>query len=369
LADQEKWNTDERGVLVGMSGGVDSSVAALILREQGYRVVGVTLRLWTDPASRDERTCCSPEAVHRAKAVAHRLGVPHLIVDAGDGFYSQVVQYFVDEYGEGRTPNPCVKCNSRVRFGLLLNIAYRLGLARIATGHYARFMGEPPGLARGADRSKDQSYVLAEVDPGLLRQTIFPLGEMTKGEVRTMAAHAGLEGHSTPESQEICFIPDDDHRRFLRERLGERPGPIVDQEGRQLGRHSGVYNFTIGQRKGLGIASEDPLYVVGLDAERREVVVGPVAEIGAGRITVGGPVYHRPGIVGRPTIQWRSSGGAVPAHLADPETIVLEEPATGVSPGQTVVVYDGETVVMAGTILSTEQWASVSPEALPGGEE
>ena len=369
MADQKKQGVDERGVLVGMSGGVDSSVAALILKERGHRVVGVTLRLWTDPASRDERTCCSPEAVHRAKAVAHRLGIPHLIVDAGDSFYGRIVQYFVDEYGEGRTPNPCVKCNSRVRFGLLLNIAHRLGLVRIATGHYARFTGEPPGLARGADRRKDQSYVLAEVNPELLRQAIFPLGEMTKAEVRTMAADAGLEGHSAPESQEICFIPDDDHRRFLLERLGERPGPIVDQEGRQLGRHSGTYNFTIGQRKGLGIASENPLYVVGLAAERREVVVGSVADIGAGKITVGDPVYHRPGVLGRPTVQWRSTGGAVPAHLTDPETIVLEEPATGVSPGQTAVVYDGESVVMAGTIRSTEGWTAARQEAREKGEK
>ncbi len=198
-----------------MSGGVDSAVAAMLLKRQGFRVVGVTLKLWSDPSSRDERSCCSPEAVSRARRTAHSLGIPHLTIDASEAFYREVVGYFVEEYGKGTTPNPCTKCNARLRFGVMLETAARLGLSRIATGHYARLGGSPPGLIRGVDRSKDQSYVLAEVTPETLRRVVFPLGEMNKTEVRAMASEAGLEGHGVPESQEICFVADDDHKRFL----------------------------------------------------------------------------------------------------------------------------------------------------------
>ncbi len=363
---------DEEGVLVGMSGGVDSAVAAMVLKKKGLRVVGVTLRLWSDPGSRDGRSCCSPEAVDRARRTAHSLGIPHLTVDASEAFHREVVGYFVEEYGKGRTPNPCTKCNARLRFGLMLEIAERLGLSRIATGHYARLGGSPPGLMRGLDRSKDQSYVLAEVPPEMLRRVVFPLGRMTKMEVKGMASEAGLEAHGVPESQEICFVADDDHKRFLRERLGDRPGMVVDREGRQIGRHSGTYNFTVGQRKGLGIASPAPLYVVGVEVERALVVAGSAEECQVGEVVLEGLVRHRPGSVGPATIQVRSSGPAVPARLpedervaeevprADQVSILLGEPASGVAPGQTAVMYDGETVVLAGTIRSTVRWADRS---------
>ncbi len=219
------------GVLVGMSGGVDSAVTAMLVKEQGFRVVGITLRFWNDPRVADERSCCSPENVRRARRVAHSLGLPHISVDARSAFYDSVVEYFVAEYARGRTPNPCAKCNSRIRLGLLVDVAGRLGLERVATGHYARLVGSPPRLARGVDQSKDQSYVLAEVAPEILERMVFPLGEMRKPDVRALAAEAGLEGHSAPESQEICFVPDDDHRGFLAERLGELPGDIVDTSG------------------------------------------------------------------------------------------------------------------------------------------
>jgi tRNA-uridine 2-sulfurtransferase len=362
MPERDRQYTDEQGVLVGMSGGVDSAVAALVLRDQGYRVVGVTLRLWSDPLSVDERACCSAEAVDRAKGVAHSLGIPHLIIDARDAFREQVVRYFVEEYGRGRTPNPCMKCNSRLRFGLLLDIARRLGLGRVATGHYARLLGEPPSLHRGVDTEKDQSYVLAEVAPEVLRHVLFPLGVMRKPEVRARAAEAGLPCHAAPESQEICFVPDDNHRRFLRERLGVRPGAVVDLRGREIGRHTGTYNFTIGQRKGLGIAAEEPLYVVSVAAEREQVVVGSANDLAVGRITISQIVYHRRVAGEARAVQWRSSGGALPAHLADEETIVLERPATGVSPGQTAVVYDGEAVALAGTIQCTEAWRGAEHE-------
>ncbi|MBC7294609.1 MAG: tRNA 2-thiouridine(34) synthase MnmA, partial [Thermoleophilia bacterium] len=229
--------------LVGMSGGVDSSVAALLLRERGLTVAGVTLRLWSPSEDAGDKSCCSPAAVRRARLAAHNLGIPHFTVDAVSLFGESVVEYFVAEYAAGRTPNPCAKCNARLRFPLLRNLADRLGLAWVGTGHYARLTGEPPRLARGRDRRKDQSYVLAEVDPSLLERCVFPLGEMTKRQVRHLAAERGIVGYEAPESQEICFIPDNNYRRFLRTRLGDRPGLIVDTQGEMRGRHRGTYGF------------------------------------------------------------------------------------------------------------------------------
>jgi tRNA-specific 2-thiouridylase len=301
-------------------------------------------------------------------------------VDASQAFYSQVVEYFVEEHRMGRTPNPCAKCNARIRFRLMLDLADRLGLRWIATGHYARLMGDPPYLARGVDRGKDQSYVLAEVSPDILSRAIFPLGGMTKVKVRALAAEAGLEGHAAPESQEICFVPDDDHRRFLRGRIGEHPWSIVDGSGRVVGRHSGTYNFTVGQRKGLGIAAPEPRYVVGIDAGRCEVVVGEASQAAVGAVTIGHLTRHRPGPVGQGYSQLRSAGRVVPAHLislepADPISsreaevmMVLEEPAYGVAPGQTAVFYDREVVALAGTITSTSRWGDRAGGASPHRE-
>jgi tRNA-specific 2-thiouridylase len=343
-----------RGVAVGMSGGVDSAVTALLLQEQGYRVVGVTLRLWSDPEVHDERACCSPETAERAKSVAHHLGVPHLVVDAVEEFRDKVVEYFVAEYARGRTPNPCAKCNSRLRFGLLMSVARRLGLEAVATGHYARLVGEPAVLARGVDSAKDQSYVLAEVSPDTLRQCIFPLGTMTKAEVRAVAARAGLAQRISPESQEICFVPNDDYRSFLRERIGERPGAVVDISGRPLGRHAGTYNFTIGQRKGLGIGFHEPLQVVALDAQQALVVVGPAGAGKVGSLELTDVTVHQAVMGGPVCVQLRSQGRPVAARVENGQRVVLERPESGVAPGQTAVVYDRDRVVLAGTILSTE---------------
>jgi len=353
---------DPMGVLVGMSGGVDSAVAALLLQKQGYRVVGVTLSLWNDAHSGGEKSCCSPETVRRARRVAHRLGIPHLTIDASATFAENVVSYFVEEYGAGRTPNPCAKCNSRVRFGLMVDIAQRLSLSWVATGHYARLLGEDRVLARGVDESKDQSYVLAEVDGAVLRRVLFPLGGMTKREVRRLAADAGFEGHGMPESQEICFVADDDHRRFLRERLGDRPGNIIDRSGHRLGGHTGAYNYTIGQRKGLGVPSAGPLYVVEIDAERAEVVVGAAVDLDADLITVGALTWHQPPPSGPVFLQVRSSGTPLIGRLLEDDpgagtqssaTVMLEGAARAVALGQTAVVYRDEQVVCAGTIFAT----------------
>jgi tRNA-uridine 2-sulfurtransferase len=367
---------DPLGVLVGMSGGVDSSVAALLLRGQGYRVVGVTLSLWNDPHSGGERSCCSPETVRRARRVAHSLGIPHLTIDATAAFSESVVSYFVEEYESGHTPNPCAKCNSRVRFGLMLEVARSLGLSWVSTGHYARLLGEDRSLARGADSAKDQSYVLAEVDPAVLRRVLFPLGDMTKGNVRQSASEAGLEGHGAPESQEICFVADDDHRRFLRDRLGDRPGLIVDQAGHELGGHTGTYNYTIGQRKGLNVPSQGPLYVVGIDAGRSEVVVGTLDELDVGAVRVGTLTWHGSWPAGPVSLQVRSSGEALTGLLEEDEstsdmegtvTVVLDRPARAVALGQTAVVYRDEHVVCAGTIVATRSASMCGERGSRGG--
>jgi len=344
------------GILVGLSGGVDSAVAASLLVERGYRVVGVTLRLCPGEPSWHGPHRGSAEALERAGSVADKLGIEYHVVDARRAFEERVVRYFVDEHEAGRTPNPCVKCNARLRFGLLLEIASGMSLDHIATGHYARMVGEPRSLARGVDRAKDQSYVLAEVDPALLRRTLFPLGDMTKGEVKTRAAQEGLMQGSVVESQEICFIPDNDHRRFLRERLGERPGRLIDRSGKVVGRHEGTYNFTIGQRKHIGVAGPEPLYVVGVAADCGEVTVGGVRELEVGAVTIDGIVRHRPAGTGPLMAQLRSTGDAVPAHMDAAETIVLEAPLKGIAPGQTAVLYEGDAVVLAGTIQATKAW-------------
>jgi tRNA-specific 2-thiouridylase len=366
-----------------MSGGVDSAVAAFLLQQQGFSVVGCTLILWGE-----EDLQGAPDAgVERARRVAAALGVPHSTMDVRDLFAAQVVEYFIKEYQQGRTPNPCAKCNARVRFGLLADMATHMGLAHIATGHYARTVGPERRLARAADRLKDQSYVLAEVDPALLSRTLFPVGEMTKAEVRGLAAEVGLEGYETPDSQEICFVPDDDHRRFLRERLGELPGDIVDLQGRRLGAHRGTYNFTIGQRRGIGIAAEDPLYVVALDEERREVVVGPEQALAVEQITACEATWHGPPPASGAYIQIRSNGTPLHGRLIDPApddpsaaqrsrsfTVSLDEPASGVAYGQTAVVYEDALVVCAGTISAAvargpESSAESEGTSLSGGDE
>ena len=347
---------DRQAVVVGMSGGVDSAVAALELSHQGYRVVGATFRLWTDPVCARGRTCCSPETIRAARGSAHRLGLPHLTIDIGPLFRERVVEDFVREYSLARTPNPCVRCNADLRFEMLAAVADRLGIHWIATGHYARLEGTPPRLQRGADRVKDQSYVLAQVPPSLLARTLFPIGAMNKETSRGRARDAGLSVHDAPESQEICFIPDDDYRRFLRERLGERPGRIVGLDGTVLGRHDGLYNFTIGQRKGLGVASTEPLYVTRLRTEDGSVVVGPGPMLRVRHVLVDRLVRHRADLPARGMLQIRSSGEAIPAEFRDEGHrvfVTLAGGARGVAPGQAAVLYDGECVILAGTIAST----------------
>jgi tRNA-specific 2-thiouridylase len=346
---------------------VDSAVAAWLLLQRGVRVTAVTLDLWQGA----EPDVAFPERsrgqVARAKTVAEHLGVRHVVVNARAGFQQRVVDYFVDEYSRGKTPNPCVKCNSRLRFGLLADVARGLGTDWFATGHYARLTGNPLRLARGADQEKDQSYVLAEVAPELLSQVVFPLGEMTKETVRGIARDSGLSRVVSEESQEICFIPDNDYRSFLRTRLGERPGPITDSTGNILGHHSGTYNYTVGQRKGLGHSEGSPLYVVAVDARRRIVLVGPEPAGSVGMILVSDLVIHRPLSHTATAVQLRAMARPVPASLAGDDAIVLHEPVSGVAPGQTAVLYADDDVVLAGTIVATRPWGHTAHCSSPTG--
>ena len=338
-------------VAVAMSGGVDSAVALL---RSLPNAIGVTLRLWLDPDGPDaERACCSPEAVFAARETCHALGVPHVTLDLRDEFRRTIVDPFVQAYSRGETPNPCIRCNGAFRFGRLLEFAQRAGAERLVTGHYARIV-EHRGrrlLARAVDPGKDQSYMLARVDPALLEHVDFPLGGQTKDETRAEAARAGLAAASRAESQEACFLAGDDYRAFLERRgLVRSDGAIVDEQGRELGRHSGHWRFTPGQRKGLRISAPEPMYALRAHAPTNTVVVGPRVALRRAAVDVTGNLYVP---VARADVKLRYRSEAVGAQvdlLEQGFRLRLDEPAFGVAPGQAAVLYDGDAVVGAGMI-------------------
>jgi tRNA-uridine 2-sulfurtransferase len=264
-----------------MSGGVDSSATAALLQEQGYDVVGITLKLWPqDCVSRAEDKCCGPQAVTDARAVCHKLGIPYYLIDEAAEFQDKVIQYFADEYKAGRTPNPCVMCNQNLKFGRLISRADKLGAQYVATGHFAGVERSPETgrtlLKRGRDSRKDQSYFLFSLRQDQLARAMFPLGDKTKADTRQVARHCHLKTADKEESMEICFVPDNDYGKFLQQAslVQKHRGEIVNLQGRVLGEHEGIEFYTIGQRKGLGISSARPLYVIELDAARNRVVVG-----------------------------------------------------------------------------------------------
>jgi tRNA-specific 2-thiouridylase len=340
---------------VAMSGGVDSAVALL---RSLPNAVGVTLRLWLDPDGPDsERACCSPESVIAARETCHRLGVPHVTLDLREEFRRAVVTPFVRGYARGETPNPCTRCNGSFRFAELLAFARRAGAGRLATGHYAR-IAEHDGrllLARGADPEKDQSYMLAALDPRHLERVSFPLGEQDKEATRAEAERAGLAAARRPESQEACFLAGDDYREFLG-RLGLEPqeGTIVDEDGTVLGRHDGYWRFTPGQRRGLGLSAPKPLYVLGARPSENTVVVGPRAALARTRVEARGRLYRKVEHVDA-KLRYRS-----PAAKARVEAtsrgfrLELDEPVYGVAPGQAAVLYDGDSVVGYGLITASD---------------
>jgi tRNA-specific 2-thiouridylase len=342
---------DSARVAVAMSGGVDSAVALL---RAGPQAIGVTLRLWIDPAAPDaERACCSPEAVIAARETCHALGLPHVTLDLREEFRRAVVAPFVRGYARGETPNPCSRCNGSFRFAELLAFAERAGAARLATGHYARIV-EHRGrelLARARDPEKDQTYMLARLDPRFIDRIWFPLGEQTKDETRAEAARAGLAVARRIESQEACFLGGGDYRDFVgRHGVADSEGEIFDEQGRQLGRHGGFWRFTTGQRRGLGVSSAEPLYVLRTDPGANSVVVGPRESLAIETISARGRLYVR---VNRAEVKWRYRSPAVPAAVEETEhgfRLALEAPAYGVAAGQTAVLYDDDVVVGAGLL-------------------
>ena len=344
-------NPDPGRTAVAMSGGVDSAVALL---RAGSTAIGVTLRLWIDPeAPASERACCSPEAVIAARETCHRLGIPHVTLDAREEFRRAVVQHFVDGYARGETPNPCTRCNGSFRFGQLLAFARRAGASRLATGHYARIVDHRGALllARASDPDKDQSYMLARLDPRHLDRIWFPLGEQSKAETRDEAERAGLAVARRAESQEACFLGGGDYREFLeRQGLVAQEGPIVDERGVTVGSHRGFWRFTPGQRRGLGVATGSAAYAIGSDPATNTVVVGPREALARRTVRASGKLFAS---VTRGDVKLRYRSPAVPGAVAASEggfEVRLDQPAYGVASGQTAVLYDGDVVVGAGTI-------------------
>lgn len=338
-------------VAVAMSGGVDSAVALL---RYAPDAIGVTLRLWLDPSGPNaERACCSPEAVIAARATCHAVGVPHVTLDLRNEFRRAVVEPFVRGYARGETPNPCIRCNGSFRFAELLSFARRAGASKLATGHYARTV-EHRGrrlLARAADDAKDQSYMLGRLDPAMLDRIVFPLGEQTKARTRAEAEHAGLAVARRGESQEACFLAGADYRDFLgRHGLTATEGAVVDEHGNELGRHDGFWRFTPGQRRGLGIASTEPLYALRTERATNTVVVAPRAALARTSVTAAGRLYLP---VSRVDAKLRYRSPAVPARVEERARgfrLDLLEPVFAVAAGQAAVLYEEDAVVGAGLI-------------------
>lgn len=371
---QNELEQKKRRVVVAMSGGVDSSVAAALLKRDGYDVMGMMMRLWSEPGRGPEapmNRCCTPDQMADARRVAEALGIPFYVVDVKDLFRQRIVQFYIDEHALGRTPNPCVACNREIRFGFLLDRARALGADYLATGHYARVSATADGyrLLRGVDPAKDQSYVLHVLGQAELAHVRFPVGEYTKAEVRQMATELGLTVAQKQESMDLCFLGDGDYRRFLSEYAPEaiQPGPIIDKAGTILGEHNGLPFYTLGQRKGLGISASEPLYVLRKDARTNTLVVGSHAELGQTRLRVRNVHW----VAGSPPAGRISSGvrvrykaPAVPAAVIPlPDggaEVEFERYVYGATPGQAAVFYDGESVMGGGLIADAVNGELVS---------
>lgn len=346
-------------VLVAVSGGVDSAVAALREQEGGAEVVAVTVKLWADPDTDGTKACCSPEAVLGARSLTHDLGIPHFTLDLEGPFRERVVGEFLRGYGEGRTPNPCVLCNGEVRIAAMVDLAERLGAGSLVTGHYARVVEDEGGalIAAGSDDAKDQSYMLAALPPEVVARLRFPLADLSKAEVREIAEQGGLSVAKKPESQDLCFLAGQSKKDFLRRHGGltDRPGPVVDEDGRSLGEHPGHHHFTVGQRRGLGVAATEPLYVLGTDAPTNTVRVGRKPSLSTDRVRLRDAVMHRDGDrVDRVRLRYHTE--PVPARVVatagrhDRLEVELGRPFDGPAPGQAAVLMSGDVVVGHATI-------------------
>jgi tRNA-specific 2-thiouridylase len=350
-------------IVVAMSGGVDSSVAAALLREQGFEVTGLMLHLWADPETEFENRCCASNAVALARRVAEQLAIPFHVIDAQDLFRREVVAPMIADYARGRTPNPCLLCNRRVRWGFLMQHALALGAEYLATGHYARIRHSGGGyeLLRGVDSTKDQSYVLASLGQEDLGRTMFPLGGMPKTEVREHARHFKLPVAERPDSQDLCFIPGSDYRRFLKKYSPEafKPGPILNRRGEVLGEHQGLPAYTIGQRKGIWVSSPHPLYALEIDPARNALIVGPAEELGHSSLRTERASWVRgepPAQVFRATVKIRYTSEEQPAEVSADETggmrVRFDRPLRDITPGQSAVFYNGE--ICLGTAVIAE---------------
>ncbi|MDQ2691703.1 MAG: tRNA 2-thiouridine(34) synthase MnmA [Chloroflexota bacterium] len=350
-------------VVVAMSGGVDSSVAAALLKEQGYDVAGMMLRLWSEPGKEDTNRCCTPDSMAQARRVAARLDIPFYVIDAKDVFRETVVQYFLDGYARAETPNPCLICNRQIRWTFLLDHALALGAEYMATGHYVRIRRDERGqsqLLRAVDRGKDQSYVLHVLTQEKLKHALFPVGDYPKTEIRAIAEKHGLPTASRKDSQDLCFLGGEDYRHFLQRNAADilQPGGIVTRDGRSLGEHSGLANYTIGQRKGLGLASPVPLYVLGKDAVTNRLIVGTQDELGSHELTardiswISGEAPREP-FRAEVKIRYtaREAGALVTPVEGDRVQVRFDAPQRDITAGQAAVFYQGDVLLGGGIIL------------------
>lgn len=357
--------TDRPSVVVAMSGGVDSSVAAALLVEQGYDVTGVMLRLWSEPGCEDSNRCCTPDAMAGARRVAAKLGIPFYALNSQDLFRDVVVQGFMDGYRSGITPNPCILCNQKIRWGFMFEQAKEMGADFMATGHYAQLRHGSNGkveLLRGADPMKDQSYVMSVLPQAKLQQTMFPIGGMPKSEVRQHARRFGLPVAERVDSQDLCFLAGKDYRTFLRQYVPEvtQPGKIIDLDGHTVGEHEGLAFYTIGQRKGLGIAAPRPLYVVEKNLETNELIIGEETELGRNGLTAGdlnwisGFAPKEP-FKAEVKIRYRANFAHASVTPIEEDSISVHfmTPMRDITVGQRIVIYNGEVVLGGGTIKSS----------------
>ena len=352
-------------IMVAMSGGVDSSVATLLLKEQGFEVIGVTMCFNIASGERKRPSCCGIEGIEDAKKVAHQLNIPHYVFNFGEKLEKIVIRDFVREYLAGRTPNPCVRCNQYLKFGFLLEKAKGLGMSYLATGHFVRIekKGKSLFLKKGVDQKKDQSYFLCQLDRNQLPRLLFPLGNMTKEEVRDLAKKKGLFVADKPASQEVCFIPNNDYRSFLKERLKKshfKQGEIVDQQGAILGCHQGIFNYTIGQREGLGISAPHPLYVIKIEKSSNRVVVGKKEDVYckslmATELNILGDELFKKKTFLKAKIRYNHPDARAKVKLSSRGKIRVDfsVPQAAVTPGQFVVFYKGDVLLGGAKIIES----------------
>lgn len=351
-------------VVVAMSGGVDSSVAAALLKQQGYDAIGMMMRLWSEPGKEDSNRCCTPDSMAMARRVAAKLDIPFYVVDAKEVFRETVVQYFLDGYAAGGTPNPCLLCNRQIRWTFLLDHALALGAEYMATGHYVRRRITDDGihqLLRAVDPSKDQSYVLHVLTQDKLARALFPVGEYPKPEIRQIAESLDLPSYKRPDSQDLCFLAGEDYRNFIQRNAAEMlvPGEIVTGEGRALGQHNGLANYTIGQRKGLGVNSPVPLYVLGKEASTNTLIVGEADELGTDELIandvnwMSGEAPQKP-FQAEVKIRYtarEARATVTPLEGGMQAKVRFDAPQRDVTPGQAAVFYDGDVLVGGGIIV------------------